>query len=114
MKRAESPYDRMVDMPTKTSEKLIKIGDLVTLCESVSLHRIVRIRTSYRLISRLVSTYSAPTIQYRIPIPIRVKMNTGISLLSRGKSKDLTWGTEYHYHENSYHGQNALCKVLEN
>lgn len=32
MNRALSPYDLMVDMPTRTSEKLMKIGDRVTLC----------------------------------------------------------------------------------
>jgi hypothetical protein len=32
MKRAESPYDRMVDMPTSASEKLMKMGERVTLC----------------------------------------------------------------------------------
>lgn len=29
--RALSPYDRIVDMPTRTSEKLMKMGDRVTL-----------------------------------------------------------------------------------
>lgn len=36
MKRAESPYDRMVDMPTSASEKLMKMGERVTLCDRVS------------------------------------------------------------------------------
>jgi hypothetical protein len=31
MNRAESPYDRMVDMPTSASEKLMKRGDRVVL-----------------------------------------------------------------------------------
>ena len=35
MNRAESPYDRMVDMPTRTSEKLMKMGERVTLWASV-------------------------------------------------------------------------------
>jgi hypothetical protein len=39
MKRAESPYDRIVDMPTSTSEKLIKMGDRVTLWRVSFSHR---------------------------------------------------------------------------
>jgi hypothetical protein len=31
MNRALSPYDLIVDMPTSTSEKLMKMGDRVTL-----------------------------------------------------------------------------------
>jgi hypothetical protein len=32
MNRAESPYDRIVDMPTRASEKEMKRGDRVVLC----------------------------------------------------------------------------------
>ena len=34
MNRAESPYDRMVDIPTKASEKDINRGERVVLCLS--------------------------------------------------------------------------------
>jgi hypothetical protein len=36
-KRAESPYDLIVDMPTRTSEKLVRMGDRVVLCETLTL-----------------------------------------------------------------------------
>jgi hypothetical protein len=39
MNLALSPYDRMVVMPVKTSEKLMRMGDRVTLWfESAHLH----------------------------------------------------------------------------
>ena len=39
MNRAESPYDRIVDIPTKASEKEMKRGDRVVLY-SISLIRV--------------------------------------------------------------------------
>jgi hypothetical protein len=35
MNRAESPYDRIVDIPTKASEKDMNKGERVVLCSSV-------------------------------------------------------------------------------
>jgi hypothetical protein len=35
MNRAESPYDRIVDIPTRASEKDMKSGERVVLCLSV-------------------------------------------------------------------------------
>jgi len=60
MNLALSPYDLIVDMPTRTSEKLMKMGDLVTLykasCSAYPEADETVTPTSKRLSSRLVVT----------------------------------------------------------